>query len=111
MKRVLIIKSNSLFSSALECLLDSETGLSLQRISFGSPESLKYKLESFQPEVLVLDTSVSLYGRYLLRDLLVRFPDLPFIIVSAKENKLRLYVPQEMPVTYAGDLANIVRNI
>ena len=111
LKRVLIVKGNGLLSSALECLLSAEAGLSLECVTLGSPESLNGKIKSFNPDVLVLDASVPVFGHCSLRDLLVIFPNLPFIMVSSSENVLRVYTPQELSVKRAADLADLVRDI
>lgn len=109
MRRVLILENQLLVGAGIQVLLGGEADLDVIGISLLHPEELAQLINKAEPDVIVLDEVSHLARLTALLPLLNDFPKLRIVVVSAQDDLVRIYMKQEVLVTHASQLINIIR--
>ena len=109
MQRVLIIDNQLLVGGGIQSLLINEGDMEVTGFSPHLPEELDQTISRFQPDVVVLDEASRQAYLFKLLALLVEFPKLRIVLVSANDDLVRIYGKQEVQVAGISQLINIIR--
>jgi len=108
LQRVLIIENNLLLGAGIQNLLAGTANLDVIGISSRKWPDLVQEIERLQPEVIVLDEASHRASLTKLLPLLKEFPQLRLVVVSANDNRIHIYGKQEILITVATQLINII---
>jgi chemotaxis response regulator CheB len=109
MQRILILENQRLVGAGIQFLLDGEADLDVIGISFHDSEELAQIINKSEPDVIVLDEVGHLTHLTRLLPLLNDWTKLRIVVVSGQDNLIRIYSRQEVFVTRASQLINIIR--
>jgi DNA-binding NarL/FixJ family response regulator len=108
MRRVLVSENQRLLGAGLENLLRREDDLLVMGVALESQEALRQAIDRSQPDVVVLDgATIDAVG---LLELLENYPKLRVVLVSADGSLVRTYKAQQVVVTRATELVDLVRS-
>ncbi len=108
-RRVLVVGHQLLLGAGVHDLLSDEAGLDIIGVSPGDPLELACTIKRYQPDVVILDESSRLGAPAGLLASLAGCPALRMVVVSANDNRVRVYGKQEVLVTQVADLVDIIR--
>lgn len=108
MRCVLVSENQRLLGAGIENLLRREADLLVTGITLGSQEALLQAIDRTHPDVVVLDGSTIDATRLL--GLLENRPRLRVVLVSADDGLVRTYEAQQVVVTRATELVDLVRS-
>ena len=91
-------------------MLAGEISLEVIGSSPRNQEELEHEISRSQPDVIVLDEASHLACPTTLLFLLIEFPNLRIVVVSANHDLVHIYQKQEVLVTGSTQLANIICN-
>ena len=109
MRRILIIENQLLVGAGIHVLLAGEVDMEVIGISAPNSEELAQAINNSEPDVIVLDELSHLTCLSRLFSFLNDLPKLRIVVVGAQGNRVRIYNKQEVLITCASQLANIVR--
>lgn len=110
MQRVLIVEHQLLLGAGVQSLLTGEADLDVIGISPADQLELVQEIRRFRPDVVVLDEVTYLANPTKLLVFLKNHPKLRVVVVSANDNLVCIYNKQQVLVTRATDLINIIRD-
>ena len=117
MQYVLIIDSELLLGAAIQSYLAGAADLAV--IGFSTPlqeklcQELRQTISRFQPDsdvVVVIDEDYYLTSPIRVPLLLLEFPNLRIVVVSANHDLVRIYQKHEVQLSALTQLATIIRN-
>jgi len=108
-QRVLIVQNGSLLCAGIQRLLAGELEMEVLSSSQDWGE-LAEEVRRTQPDVVVLDEASHLVNPANLLALLNAGSTLRVMVVSANDNLVRIYGKQQVLITQAMDLVNIIRS-
>ena len=110
MQRVLIVEDGCLLSAGIQSLLSLERNLDVVSVSPRCQAELIQGIKRVQPDVVVLDELTHLVTPASLLALVNTAPHLRVVVVSANDNRVRIYGKQQALITRAADLVNIIHS-
>ena len=111
MQRVLIIENNLLLGAGIQNLLAGMANLEVIGIASGRKwGELAQEIERLQPDLIVLDEDSHLANLTKLLPLLAEFSQLRLVVVSANDDRVRIYGKQEFLIATATQLVDIIQN-
>ena len=110
MQRVLIVQNGPLLCAGIQRLLAGELGLEVLSSSPQDRVELTQEVRRTQPDVVVLDEVSHLVDPASLLALLNTDSTLRVVVVSANDNLVRIYDKEQVLITQATDLINIIRD-
>jgi hypothetical protein len=108
-QRVLIVENESLLGAALEHLLTGIAEFQVVGIKAPDEETLIEAIKHIQADVLIFD-EVSLLKvslRFLTK--ILNYPYLRIVVVNANNDYVQVYYKQEVAISQAADLINLIR--
>ena len=109
MRRVLIVENQTLLGAGVHSLVGDETGLEVRGISPHDHTELIRDIESFQPDIVILNKVSQLMAPLNLLAALENHTQLQLIVVSADDNRVCIYDKRQLLVKRAADLVDIIR--
>ena len=109
MSRVLIAYKNSLLNRILTNLLGSQTDLSVVVGEATDMESLKSEISHHAPGVVLMGESMPLATTESLIKLMNAQPGLRVIVISEDTNWLHIYRKEDVLLTCAEDLYDVIQ--
>ena len=109
LKRILVIRSQHLVAMHIEYLLKRVEEFSVESIQSSDIGSVVESVELFQPEVIVMNSSLPISEISWWSKVLDRFDKLRIIIVHNDTNQIELFEKRELTLTSGDDLVETVR--
>jgi DNA-binding NarL/FixJ family response regulator len=107
LQRVLIIENETLLGAGVQSLLQDEANMEVIGISPSNLAELIQEIRRSRSDVVVLDEVTHLTGPTKLLALLEDYPKLRLVVVSANDDRVRIYDKREVLVTHTTDLLYI----
>jgi DNA-binding NarL/FixJ family response regulator len=109
LKRVLVVHSEQILTSGIESILNRENDdLMVLSTTSHDKAALADEVESFQPDVVILDEVLRVTDISTLFELMLAFPSIRVIIVDGHDNLLHVYNKQAVPVSHSADLLSAI---
>lgn len=108
--RVLIVENQLLLGAGVQSLLTGEADLDVIGISPVNQAELVQEIRRFRPDVVVIDKVTHLADANKLVAFLKNHPKLRVVVVSANDNLVCVYNKQQVLVSQATDLINLIRD-
>ena len=108
-KRVLLVESGRFIGGVIHRLFALEDKLTVREICPKSPRELLREVNSYLPDVVVLDDTQQVnYLNYLLCSL-PTCARLRIVVVNANSNQVEVYYKQQVPVMNTADLFAVIQ--
>ena len=109
MKRVLVIFDEPILKAGVESLLSREVDLEILSTTLVNGDQLCDQLNSYCPEVVILDEKLESARISNVIDLLNRYPSIRVLVVNLRDNRLHIYEKHEIMVAHSTDLVSTIR--
>lgn len=109
MKRVLVICDGLIIGSGIESILSREDDLILMHNVLTTERALKKEIESFTPDVIIIDENLKIWDLSRLLSLLKRVPAVRLMILALNENRVQIFDKQDVLINQLADFVNEVR--
>jgi len=107
---VLVITVNSLLSLALTNLINaSDTGLVVFESTAKEFDELKWEINSYSADVILVEKNNPFAGEDTLTKLLTLYPKLLIVIVNEEDNWLQIYRRENLLMTSPQDLLEVLQ--
>ena len=107
---VLVITVNSLLGLALTNLINaSDTGLVVFESNAKEFDELKWEINTYSADVILVEKNNSFAGEVSLMNLLTLYPKLLVVIVNEEDNWLHIYRRENLLMTSTEDLLNVIQ--
>jgi len=108
MKRVLVICEGLLIGSGIESILSREDDLLLMHNVLTTEPALKKEIESFRPDVIIIDENLNIWDLSRLLRFLKRVPAVRLMILAVHENRVQIIDKQDVLINELADFVNEV---
>jgi DNA-binding NarL/FixJ family response regulator len=108
-QRILILDHLMLVGAGIQTFLTGEADLDVIGISPDNQESLAQEVNRLRPDVIILDEASRLAGPIKLMFLLKDMPKLRIVLISANDNRVRIFRKEETQLCQATDIFGIIR--
>jgi hypothetical protein len=109
MKRVLVICEGLLIGSGIESILSREDDLLLMHNVLTTEPALNKEIESFRPDVIIIDENLKIWDLSRLLSFLKRVPTVRLMILAVHENRVQIFDKQDVLISQLADFVNEVR--
>ena len=107
---VLVITVNSLLGLALTNLINaSDTGLVVFESTAKEFDELKWEINTYSADVILVEKNNSFAGEDTLTKLLTLYPKLLIVIVNEEDNWLQIYRRENLLMTSPQDLLEVLQ--
>ncbi len=103
-ERILVVEQNNSLGVGLEYLIKRQVKATIIGILPASEAILVNQIRNFQPNVIVMDSSMYITTPGRLLDVFTEFPSLTIVVVSTSENTLHVFSNKKVPVNHVNDL-------
>lgn len=109
MKRVLVICEGLLIGSGIESILSREDDLLLMHNVLTTEPALNKEIETFRPDVIIIDENLKIWDLSRLLRFLKRVPTVRLMILAVHENRVQIIDKQDVLISQLADFVNEVR--
>ena len=110
MKRVLIVRSNHLLTSAVERLLTCEKDFVVRSVSMEMMGDLYEEVTYFRPHVVIIGQWDLRQDPLQIFNIVNNFPRIRFIVIDSEDNILHIYCKRQVEISQGNDLISAVRS-
>jgi chemotaxis response regulator CheB len=108
---ILIVVTNTLLKQAMTNLIANHSDMTVVTRGMNTVEELIDEIARHSPDVVVLEEGTLLSSAETLVSLLMLYPGLRVIVLSEQSNWLHIYSKEEVLMTQATDLVNLIQSV
>ena len=109
MRRVLVIRSNQLLAVGVESLILQKNNMIVMSAAFDDVQAIRTEIESFHPDVLILDDSLKILDLPALFGLIKEFANLRVVVVNVEANELHVYERHVVSVKPSNEFIAVIQ--
>lgn len=110
LKRILVVIGESYIGKGVESLLSRRPDLNVDSFPYLDGISLSSQIESYQPNVIILDEGLLSSKRIDLSSLLMGYPKMRILVLGIQDNRLNVFDHQELIVSHSNDLVSVIEH-
>ncbi len=107
-KRILLVETGQLIGGVIRDLLTSHPDYQVVGVNPSNPEEFQKAIEEKQPDVVLLDDTITIGCMASAFQILQNFPQLRIVTLCSNENRVHIYSAQHVTVTELADFYSIL---